>query len=379
MHAAILADVPDPTLARQRLVAQGLVTRPWATPTDAVRAFGAMQGQDLPGVLASAALRTRPPEGSGAADVADVSEVVAALDRGELVRGYPMRGTVFLMAADDATWMTELCAGPAIRASARRRLQLGLDDGDVDRARDVAREVLAERPVSRAALVARWAEAGVATEEGRGYHLLSALIHETTLCYGPWNGSDQDVALTETWLPADRSLAALFDGDRVAAAAEMLRRYLTTHGPATLRDFAWWTKLPLREVRAALPLVADDLESGDGPDGEPRFWRPGLLDEVTALGRATAAPLLLPGFDEFVLGYPDRLFAMTAEEHQALVPGNNGVFRKAVVRGGRVVGTWTRAGTAGRRTLVLTAFADHSPRQRATLERLFAAYPWVSA
>ena len=81
MHAAILADVPDPTLARQRLVAQGLVTRPWATPTDAVRAFGAMQGQDLPGVLASAALRTRPPEGSGAADVADVSEVVAALER----------------------------------------------------------------------------------------------------------------------------------------------------------------------------------------------------------------------------------------------------------------------------------------------------------
>src|SRR5690606_9127670 len=108
--------MPDPTLARRRLVAQGLLTRPWATPSDAVRAFGAMQGQDLPGALASAALRTT----SGS-----VAEVVADLDAGRIVRGYPMRGTVFLMAAEDVTWVSQLCAGPAIRAAQSRRPQLG--------------------------------------------------------------------------------------------------------------------------------------------------------------------------------------------------------------------------------------------------------------
>lgn len=352
------------------------MTRPWATPVEAVRAFGAMQGQDLPGVLASAALRTSPGAPGGGDEVA---AVVAALDRGELVRGYPMRGTVFLAAAADLTWMTQLCAGPVVRAAGRRRTQLGLDDADVDRAREVACEVLAEGPASRATLVARWDADGIRAGGGRGYHLLSALVHETTLCYGPWNGRDQDVVLADSWLPADRTLEQRFNGDRVAATAEMLRRYLTTHGPATVRDFAWWTKLPLREVRAALPLVAGDLESAEGPARERRFWRPGLLEEVAALGRASAAPLLLPGFDEFVLGYPDRLFAMTAEERAALVPGNNGVFRKSVVRGGRVVGTWTRTGSAGRRTLELTEFTEHTPRQRAGLLRLFAAYPWVGA
>ncbi|WP_110239702.1 winged helix DNA-binding domain-containing protein [Nocardioides gilvus] len=362
--------MPDPTLARQRLVAQGLLTRPWATPAEAVRAFGAMQGQDLPGALASAALRTT----SGSVD-----EVVADLDAGRLVRGYPMRGTVFLMAAEDVTWVTQLCAGPALRASRARRPQLGLDEADVDRARELAHELLAGGPASRSALFARWDEAGPGTHEGRGYHLLSALIHETTLCYGPWNGSDQDVVLAETWLPADRSLEDRFNGERVPAVADLLRRYLSSHGPATIRDFAWWTKLPLKEIRAALALVADEFESDAATtDGEPRYWRPGLLDEVTALGRTTAATLLLPGFDEFVLGYADRLFAMDEKEHAALVPGNNGVFKKSVVRGGRVVGTWTRSGRAGKRKLELTEFASHSPRQGATLKRLFTDYPWVA-
>lgn len=371
--------MPDPSLGRLRLVAQGLVTRPYARPVDAVAASVAMQGQDLPGVLASAALRTT----SGR-----VADVVADLDAGRLVRGYPMRGTVFLQSADDVTWTTELCAAPSLRAAAARRRQLELTDADLDRAREVSLAFLADGPRSRADLFARWEAAGLSPTGGRGYHALFVLLGEVTLVYGPWNGTDQDVAIARDWLPTGGTLEARFNSDRVAATAEMLRRYLTSHGPATIRDFAWWTKLGLKEIRSALPLVEADLESdaasGAASDaanssGEPRYWRPGLLDEAAALGRTTAAPLLLPGFDEWVLGYADRLFAMTDDEHAALVPGNNGVFKKSVVRNGRVVGTWTRSGRAGQRRLELTEFAPHSPRQRATLERLFAGYPWVSA
>src|SRR5690606_32592991 len=176
-----------------------------------------------------------------------------------------------------------------------------------------------------------------------------------------------------------RTLEARFNGERVPAVAELLRRYVLSHGPVTIRDFGWWTKLPLKDIRAALELLAGEFESDAATtEGEPRHWRPGLLDEVTAIGRTTAATLLLPGFDEFVLGYGDRLFAMDEREHAALVPGNNGVFKKSVVRAGRVVGTWTRSGRAGKRKLDLTEFAAHSPRQVATLQRLFADYPWVS-
>lgn len=349
-------------------MAQGLITRPFGSPADVVAAMGAMQGQDLHGVLASAALRT--PLGVGA--------VLADLHNGKLVRGYPMRGTVFLLPADDAAWITELCARPSVRAASARSHQLELDEAQIGRARDLALEALDAGPLARAALFGHWEAHGLRPKGGRGYHLLFHLIAGGTLCYGPWNGTDQDVVLTSRWLPPGSSLESRFNGDRVAAVAELLRRYLTSHGPATVRDFAWWTKLGLAEIRSALPLVAGDLE-GEAGGAEASHWRPGLVEEAAALGRRASAPLLLPGFDEFVLGYQDRLFALTAAHHQRLVPGNNGVFKKSIVAGGLVRGTWSRAGRPGKRTLEIDEFAPLSASVRSRLDASFRDFPFVAS
>src|SRR5699024_6279116 len=133
---------------------------------------------------------------------------------------------------------------------------------------------------------------------------------------------------------------------------------------------AWWSKLPLRTIRAALPRIIDQLETGyadrhgklhttaaaaRGGDGELLWWRPGLLDEYAAAEKQTMAELLLPGFDELVLGYRDRLYLMDDARHRALVPGNNGIFKRSALRRGEMVGVWTRTGAAGRRRFDLTA------------------------
>ena len=359
----------DPNLGRARLVAQGLVTRPFATPVDAVAHLGAMQGQDLAGALASAALRTT----NGIVD-----EVIADLDAGRIVRGYPMRGTVFLMPATDVLWVSELCNKNALTAATMRRSGLGLDETMFDRARTVAIERMStsHRGLSRAEVFHTFEEAGTPTDSGRGYHVLAHLIGEGLVCFGPWNGSDQNVVLNAAWLPSNSDLAGRFNGDRIAAIATLLTSYLTSHGPATIRDFAWWTKLGLGEIRKALPAVADRFET-DGAD-EPSYWRPDLLDEVAALGKDVDRPLLLPGFDEFILGYADRLFAMSPDEHQRLVPGNNGVFGRSVVIGGRVTGLWKRIGWPGKRTLNVEEFGRISKANHTTLNRLFDGFPFVS-
>lgn len=363
----------DVALGKSRLVAQGLVTRPWANPRDAVAAHGAMQGQDLPGALASVALRT----------TGSIGDVLDALNDASLVRGYPMRGTVFLMAAADLLWVSELCNAAPMRAAVKRRAQLELTESMVETASVRAQEVLADKPagLSRAELFETWAATGMPTDQGRGYHVLAHLIGRGELVYGPWNGADQNVVATSRWLPADSTLVARFNGDAVAATAELLRRYLTSHGPATLRDFAWWTKLPLRQISAAFAQVADELEAAAGTsvtDLDAQRWRPGLPDEVAALGRNPTKPLLLPGFDEFILGYQDRLFAMTAEQHQQLVPGNNGVFAKSAVNAGRVVGLWKRGGRPGKRTLDLVEFEPLAAGVRNRFEALFRAFPVVA-
>ncbi|HMR49422.1 MAG TPA: winged helix DNA-binding domain-containing protein [Arachnia sp.] len=356
--------MPNRELACRRLVAHGLLTRPYASPIDAVGAFGAMQGQDLPGVLASAALRSTGSAG----------DVLAALDDGVVVRGYPMRGTVFLTAAADLRWMTELMAAPSLRAAATRRRQLGLDDHQISQALDVIVAALEREPrgLPRAVVNGALDEAGLRSGGGRGYHILFTLIARGELCYGPWNGIDQNIVASGRWLPGDSSLERRFNGDKTAATAELLRRYLISRGPATIRDFAWWTKLPLSQCRAALPL-ADGLERSGGD--EPAYARPGLPDEVAALGRRTSRPLLLPGFDEYILGYRDRLFAMTEEQHARLVPGNNGVFRKSIVVGGLVKGFWSGTGRAPGRTLELAPFAPLAKATDAAVRRRFAEYP----
>ncbi|MDN5601116.1 MAG: winged helix DNA-binding domain-containing protein [Brachybacterium sp.] len=89
--------------------------------------------------------------------------------------------------------------------------------------------------------------------------------------------------------------------------------------------------------------------------------------------------LLLPGFDELVLGYRDRLYLMDEERHHALVPGNNGVFKRAALRRGEVVGVWSRRGAAGKRTLVLEELRDVSATQRRRFEKLFTSFPYSLA
>ena len=95
------------------------------------------------------------------------------------------------------------------------------------------------------------------------------------------------------------------------------------------------------------------------------------------LEKARTPVVAPPGFDEFILGYQDRLFAMTRDQHDRLVPGNNGVFKKTVVQGTQVVGIWSRGGRPGRRSLEIEAFRPISAAGERALQRRFEEFPFV--
>ncbi|QCR52484.1 hypothetical protein C1N80_02060 [Brachybacterium sp. SGAir0954] len=386
-------------LVGARLLAQGLLAPDGAppTPVEVARSFAAHQGQDLPGAVSSLALRSRAPRAR--TGTAAVQQVLDAFDRGEIVRGYPMRGTVFVVAADSLAWITELCAAGPLRAQVARRPALGLDQDQVDRARAVLEEVAGPRSspgtgrgVPRAELLAAWEAAGLATAKGRGYHLLSHLVALGVAAYGPWRDGDTAVVLARRWLPAGSDLEGAFGGDRVAAVAELARRYVTSRGPVTERDLAWWSKLTLGEIRAAWPAATRELESGyadrdgrlharaedaRGGDGEQRWFRAGLVEEYAEREKEAMAELLLPGFDELVLGYRDRGFLGDEARVEALVPGGNGVFRRPAIRRGEIVGTWRRAGSGARRRLEIEELTPLTAPQLTRFTRLHERFPAV--
>jgi len=338
-----------------RLAAQRLVGPRPATPAEAVGHLLAAQAQDLPGALTSIALRTAEPSG-----------VRAAFDDGAVVRAWPMRGTLHAVPAADLVWMTTLMAPRPLAAAAGRRAELGLDDDALRTARDSAEAALAtaEPGLTRAELLAVWQAVGLSTDAGRGYHLIVHLAQTGVLAQGPFRGTEQLFVLVDRWVPRVPRL------DHEQALAELSLRYLTGHGPATVADLARWSGLPLGPVRAGVALVADRLEALE-VGATTYLLAPGTADLLATHRAQAEAVHLLPGFDEMVLGYADRTATIPAEHAARIVPGNNGVFRPTVLRGGRAIGVWRWVGSGSRRRVEVEAFDGEPPA--ALLEEVFRA------
>lgn len=309
-------------IAARRLFAQHLARPTFAQPDDVVRWFGAVQGQEYPASLWALGLRM------GKATEASVAH---ALTERRIVRTWPMRGTLHYVAAEDVRWMVALLT-PRVRAQHTHRLrQLELDETDMARSRKViGRALEGGRARTRADLLAEFEVAGISPEGQRGFHILGQLAMEGLICYGPRAGKEQTFVLVEEWLPPARFLA----GEE--ALAEVARRYFTSHGPATVQDFVWWSGLTVKEARQALDLAKPHLV--EERDGETSYW---LAPEVAGVSDIPPMAYLLPMYDEYTVAYKDRSAVLSAED-AARPDAGNGIFRPPIVIGGQIVGTWTR-------------------------------------
>lgn len=319
-----------------------------------------MQAQDFPGALTSVALRTAPR---------DRAAVVAALDAGEIVRSWPMRGTLHLVPAEDLVWLLRLLTPRALAKAATRRANLGLDEATIERARTVAVDALAGgRRLRRDELMTVWQDGGVDTSGQRGYHLLGHLAQTGTVCLGPVKDGEQLIVRVDEWIPHPRL------PEREEALGELAERYFRGHGPATLKDFLRWTGLTAADARAGIAVARPRLATID-VDGEEHLLDPATPDLLAAHRAAAEELLLLPGFDELILGYADRTATVAAEHAERIVPGGNGVFRPTVIVGGRAVGTWRHHGTGDRRRIDAEPFERFPASVTDRIAKAYAALP----
>ncbi|MET3719113.1 hypothetical protein ABIB27_000953 [Arthrobacter sp. UYEF21] len=272
-----------------------------------------------------------------------------------MVRSWPMRGTLHLVAPEDLRWMLGLTAERLRRVVAGRHRELDITWADIEKCRDVALErVAGGGSISRGELFAVFKAAGQPTTGQRGIHILGTLCRHAWLVQGPLAGNQQLLVAFDEWIPVSRTL------ERQEGIAEFALRYFRSHGPATLRDFAWWTQLPLTEVRAAFEQVSGQLVPLEF--GAAAYWMsPQTASLLDAGVPGQRSVLLLPGFDEFVLGYQDRSLVLAPEHANKIVPGGNGVFKKSIVAGGEVIGTWGLAGTSRSAAVVPELFDEARP------------------
>jgi hypothetical protein len=308
-------------IARQRLATQHIARPSFGDAASVVRWLGAVQAQDYLGALWGIGLRTRR---------GTERSVEASVTRGEIIRTWPMRGTLHFVAADDVRWMLALLTPRVVAGSAGRYRQLELDEAVFARSSRIAEKALeGGRRLQRSALYALWNKAGIATVGTRGLHIIGHLAQSGLLCFGPRDGKQPTLVLLEEWArtagprPRDESLG------------ELARRYFSSHGPATVHDFAWWSGLTLTEARAATELARASLEH-DELDGRT-VW---FSASAAALMRKSGAHLL-PAWDEYTVAYRDRGDILDPS-HARKVNAGGGVLKPVVVMNDRVVGTWQR-------------------------------------
>lgn len=338
-----------------RLISQGLAGPPPPSPTGSglspagavVEHLGCVQAQALGGALASVALRL----GAGAAD--GVAAVRAAIDAGEIVRSWTQRGTIHLTTAKDLGWILGLTGARTMKSTTKRREVFGITDAMLESAAELAVAALRDRgPLTREELLEAFVPLRAGDEYGHARYLITSLALNNLIVQAPMiEGKDEmRYVLTAEWVPTPTEL------DAEEALHEWMRRYVTSHGPVTIDDATRWTGLPKTQVRKAIRAAIDAEEITNVRIGDTDYVQaPDLEDRVSTWESAAHETMLLPGFDELILGYKDRS-ATLAPEHEALVvPGGNGVFRGTVVVGTRARGTWHRT-TSRDRQVIVTEF-----------------------
>jgi hypothetical protein len=257
---------------------------------------------------------------------------------GVIIRTHPMRGTWHFVAPADIRWLLTLMAPGRIASNALWYRRLELDNATFVKSNAVFAKTLAGgKQLTRRELAAALEQAGISTQGLRLTFLLSRAEIEGVIASGARRGRQFTFALLNELVPVSRIL------ERDEALAELAQRYFTSHGPATLQDFVWWSGLAAADARAGLEMVKPQFikEAFDGHT----YW----LSPSTPIAKvASPTAYLLPAFDEYTVAYKDRNAVLdpryTQQAGYGLLP--------TIVVDGQIVGTWKR--TFKKDALVIT-------------------------
>ena len=316
-------------IPRGRLYGHKLAGSDFRRPSDVVAWLGAVQAQDYAGAKWAIGLR-----GRGLTD----EDVEKAFTAGRILRTHVLRPTWHFVTPADIRWMLAL-TGPRIdKNNTLYYRKVGLDDAVLARSLGVLERALRDgAQLTRAQLGSALRRARI---NAQGQALAYVMMHAELgglICSGARQGKQFTYALLEERAPRARKLT------RDEALGELTRRYFSSHGPATLRDYGWWSGLTAGDVRRGIEIAGPDLARQ--VTGERTYWRGQAAPPAWTAALARDAHLL-PNYDEYLIAYRDRDAAMAPSRLAAPGPSGTDVFAHSLIIGGRLAGSWTR--TAGR-------------------------------
>jgi hypothetical protein len=312
---AALVGIPPRRLYNQRISRAG-----FKRPDQVVDWLGAVQAQEYEPAMWALALRM-----SGTTVRAYIER---AVDDGRILRTHVMRPTWHFVTADAIRWLQELTGPKVKRAMASYNRRLELDDRTLTRGVAVFEKTLRDgRYLTRAELAEYLRAAGIEASGPRLAHLAMHAELEAVICSGPRRGKQFTYALVAERAPGAKRL------DRDEALAELARRFLRSHGPATVRDLVWWSGLSTADARRGIEACAALNESIDGLS----YWS---VEAPAAGASRDSKAELLPIYDEYLVAYRDRVAVPHGPTGIKSASGQLVTFQHALIVDGHIAGTW---------------------------------------
>lgn len=281
-----------------------------------------MQAQDF--VMAKTAI------GKRLYNVTDAM-IQSAFDNGEILRTHVLRPTWHFVVAEDIYWMLAL-SGKKIETSLKKRhAQLHITEKMITKSSTIMAKVLAGNVhMTREELIGEFEKKDVSCDSYQMYHMLMLAELDGAICSGVMKGKKQTYALLKERVKNHKKYS------REESLALLAQRYFTSHGPATVQDFAWWSWLSLTDAKKSIALAERSLKSYRVDD--ITYWSSASRDQI--LSGDTVH--LLPAFDEFVISYRNRKILLKEQENSKVI-SSNGIFKPIVVANGQVIGVWSRS------------------------------------
>ncbi len=308
-------------ILRQRLHNQLLSQTKCTEPAQIVEWFGAVQAQDYAG--AKWALGQRQESATDAA-------LEKAFAEGRILRTHVMRPTWHFVTPTDIRWMLQFTAPRVFAFIAFMDRQFGLDKADFRRSNRVLVKTLqGGKQLMRTELGSILQRNGFQTNANRLGHLLMHAELDGVICSGGKQGKQFTYALLEERAPQTKTL------EHEEALTELTRRYFQSHGPATLKDFVWWSGLTMPDARKGIELIKPQIES-EVIENQTYWFVPSTLT-----GKSSLAAYLLPNYDEYAVGYTDRR-AIFDEVYTDKLDSRESILIQTIMIEGQITGTWKR-------------------------------------
>jgi hypothetical protein len=309
-------------ITRIRLANQQISFRKFNSVKELVGYMGAFQAQDYP--MAKWAIGLRLQEASE-------SLINDAINKGVVLRTHLLRPTWHFVSSDDIYWMLELTA-PRIKSSMNsRNKQLELTNAVFKMSNNIIRNALAgNNHLTREELIEILNKANIKTDENRASHLLAEAELSGIICSGILKGNKQTYALLEERISNKKYLS------EEEALKNLAKKYFMSRGPATLKDFTWWSGQSVTQARKALDMILPEMKSFEL--NTLTYW---FFNSSSEYENQKDYVFLLPTYDEFIISYSDRSAVLTSEAHKNII-STYGIFRAIIVYNGKVIGTWNR-------------------------------------